>query len=231
MDNTISTYSFFSRNVFLVEGDSDRYFFKAVLFELKPELNQEIAFLDIGGKGNYEKWKNFFIGFGLEVSYIGDFDNVFTLEFAGNSIINQADKVEIEHELKQNKLGNLSDEQKTQFRFLYDKIVMDSDFLENPKRDTWKPLIDKFISLVRITSNEMATKVKLLYADIDTDIDHKYQENVFLLKKGSIEDYIGTRHADLTDIIDFCESHLSTWLSNGSQESEEIKSIIAKIIS
>ncbi len=74
LDNTRSTYAFFSKKVLLVEGDTDRYFFKAVIQNKHPELDQEIAILHIGGKCNYEAWKNLFESFGLAVYFIADFD-------------------------------------------------------------------------------------------------------------------------------------------------------------
>lgn len=74
LDNTRSTYAFFAKKVLLVEGDSDRYFFKAVIQELFQELEQEIAVLDIGGKGNFNEWTTLFESFGLEVFRLADFD-------------------------------------------------------------------------------------------------------------------------------------------------------------
>jgi predicted ATP-dependent endonuclease of OLD family len=59
LDNTRSTYAFFAKKVLLVEGETDRYFFKALNEEIKPELNQKITVLDIIGKPNYEVWKDF----------------------------------------------------------------------------------------------------------------------------------------------------------------------------
>ena len=76
LDNTRSTYAFFAKKVILVEGETDRYFFKALIKEIVPNLNQEIAVLDISGKPNYETWKEFFEAFGLTVFFIGDFDAV-----------------------------------------------------------------------------------------------------------------------------------------------------------
>lgn len=78
LDNTRSTYAFFAKKVLLVEGEIDRYFFKALLQEIKPELNQEIAILDIMGKSNYNEWKNFFESFGLTTYFIGDLDSAFS---------------------------------------------------------------------------------------------------------------------------------------------------------
>lgn len=74
LDNTRSTYAFFARKVLLVEGDTDRYFFKSLIQEKYPKFEQEIAVLDIGGKGNFFAWKDLFDSFGLQVYCIGDLD-------------------------------------------------------------------------------------------------------------------------------------------------------------
>lgn len=77
LDNTRSTYAFFAKKIILVEGDTDRYFLKSVIQELKPELTQEIAVLDITGKANYSEWKDLFEAFGLPVYFLGDLDSAF----------------------------------------------------------------------------------------------------------------------------------------------------------
>jgi len=74
LDNTRSTYAFFAKKVLLVEGETDRYFFKALIQELRPELSQEIAVLDIVGKPQQKIWRDFFESFGLTVFFIGDLD-------------------------------------------------------------------------------------------------------------------------------------------------------------
>jgi predicted ATP-dependent endonuclease of OLD family len=74
LDNTRSTYAFFAKKVLLVEGDSDRYFFKSIILEKYPELDQEIAILYIEGKNNYPAWNSLFTAFGLSVYYITDLD-------------------------------------------------------------------------------------------------------------------------------------------------------------
>lgn len=74
LDNTRCTHAFFTKKVILVEGDSDRYFFKSVIQEKYPELDQNITILDIGGKGSFEEWGNLFRDFGLIVYIIADLD-------------------------------------------------------------------------------------------------------------------------------------------------------------
>jgi predicted ATP-dependent endonuclease of OLD family len=77
LDNTRSTYAFFAKKVVLVEGDSDRYFFKAVIQWLYQRLDQEIAILHVAGKKELEHWTTLFEEFGLNVYRIADFDYVY----------------------------------------------------------------------------------------------------------------------------------------------------------
>lgn len=79
LDNTRSTYAFFSKKVVLVEGDTDRYFFRALIQERYPSLEQEISVLHVGGKAEFPKWQALFSSFGLRVYVIADFDYLFDL--------------------------------------------------------------------------------------------------------------------------------------------------------
>ena len=79
LDNTRSTYAFFAKKVVLVEGDSDRFFFKAVVQSLHQDLNQEIAILHVGGKNELNQWTALFESFGLTVFRISDFDYVLNI--------------------------------------------------------------------------------------------------------------------------------------------------------
>lgn len=79
LDNTRSTYAFFAKKVVLVEGDSDRYFFKALVQSLYQELNQEIAILHVGGKNELAQWTTLFESFGLTVYRIADLDYAYNL--------------------------------------------------------------------------------------------------------------------------------------------------------
>jgi predicted ATP-dependent endonuclease of OLD family len=81
LDNTRSTYAFFAKKVVLVEGDTDRYFIKAVIQNLYRHLDQEIAILHIGGKLEFAKWTKLFSDFGLNVFAIADFDYLATLYY------------------------------------------------------------------------------------------------------------------------------------------------------
>jgi predicted ATP-dependent endonuclease of OLD family len=81
LDNTRSTYAFFAKKVVLVEGDTDRYFIRAVILEKYRALDQEIAVLHVGGKRDFIKWRELFSAFGLSVSVVSDFDYLATLHY------------------------------------------------------------------------------------------------------------------------------------------------------
>lgn len=79
LDNTRSTYAFFAKKVVLVEGDTDRFFFKAMMQSLHQELDQEIAILHVGGKSELALWTDLFENFGLIVYRIADLDYAYNL--------------------------------------------------------------------------------------------------------------------------------------------------------
>ncbi|MCY4151238.1 MAG: AAA family ATPase [Aestuariivita sp.] len=76
LDNTRSTYAFFAKKVILVEGETDRYFYRAVLQKKHRSLEQEIAVLLVQGKFEFNRWRNLFETFGLQVFVIADFDYI-----------------------------------------------------------------------------------------------------------------------------------------------------------
>ncbi len=78
LDNTRSTYAFFAKKVVLVEGDSDRYFFKAAVQATYQELDQEIAILHVAGKNELTQWTSLFENFGLIVYRIADLDYAYS---------------------------------------------------------------------------------------------------------------------------------------------------------
>lgn len=230
LDNTRATYAFFGKKVLLVEGETDRYFFKAALHELNPELGQEISVLDIGGKASYESWRDFFQSFGLTVFYIGDFDNVHTLKRQGKPLVERAKRDEIDNELKQECLNNLSEIQKQCFEQSFNDLTSDPKFLSNPKRRPWKALLDLFLSFVKIKKEKIVERVRLTNGNIEAEIEGLYSENIFILKKGDLETYLGLETKGLAQVISFCNESLKEFLGGNSDEAKEVKTILQKLM-
>ncbi|CAJ0787501.1 hypothetical protein LMG7141_01947 [Ralstonia condita] len=232
LDNTRSTYAFFSKKVVLVEGDSDRYFFRAIFKEFYPDLTQELAVLDVGGKGGFIKWKRFFEAFGLVVYCIGDFDNVLSMKFAdGNTIIDKAEKFLIEADLKQHKLNDLPSEKKAAFESAFNNLVGDEGCISKPNRELWKPVIDMFINFVSVPNAEIVQEIRRRHPEVDEAIASKYRDGIFILKKGAIENYVGGSHADISHIAKFCSEELKNWRNESNEYVSEIREIIGKIVS
>ncbi len=231
LDNTRSTYAFFSKKIVLVEGDTDRYFFKAVLDELYPDYSQEVAIIDIGGKGNYKMWREFFEEFGLYVYYIGDFDNVFSLKTNdGSSLIDKSQYESIKATLIQEKLNSLSQVQKDDLANKHNALIADPNFINSPKINLWFLLMDSFRNLSKVSKEELISKIKTANPDIEQKIDEIYSENIFILKRGSIESYIGNGHGNLNEVVEFCLTNLASWIQSDIPESIEIKYILENII-
>lgn len=230
LDNTRSTFAFFAKKVVLVEGDSDRYFFKSVLNELKPTSSQDVAIVDIGGKGSLQSWKQFFDSFGLKVYFIGDFDNVFTLKANGTTILNPRTSQEIEHRLKQAKLNNLSADQKQTLEMHYRELVANAEYLQRPPRSLWKPLLDTFIEFSKVDGQSICAEAIRTNPEVERKIEELYQEGLFILKRGDLEKYLGLNSKGLPEIIKFCNESLKDFLKGPSAEAAEIKTIFERFL-
>lgn len=171
LDNTRSTYAFFAKKVLLVEGETDRYFFKSLIQERSPHLNQEIAILDIVGKPNYESWKNFFEAFGLTVYFIGDLDAA--------------------------------------YKFIYTTETAQ-----------------------KLNTAELVAAFKTSHPNLITDIESKYSDDIYILKNGDLEHYLGIHNKGLAETIKFCSKNLTTYAQDDSNDnSKEIRFIFDQIVS
>ena len=66
--------------------------------------------------------------------------------------------------------------------------------------------------------------------DWETKIEGDYVNDIFVLKKGALEQYLGIRK-DLTAVIEFCDKNLNAFLADTSNTySVEMKVILNKIL-
>jgi len=72
--------AFFSQRVVLFEGESDDAYCRHVAPLLNPEWDfdkKNVAMVRVSGKGNFQKYRDFFNAFGVEVKIVADLDAMF----------------------------------------------------------------------------------------------------------------------------------------------------------
>lgn len=172
LDNIRSTHAFFGSKVLLVEGEDDRYFFRALIQEIerknKKGFSQDITVLDIGGKGKKpEIWKRLFESFGLKTYFIADLDysNIFYPTETSKTVHN---------------------------------------------------------------SQEICTYLDK-HTDLYSKIENEYKNNTFILKAGSLEQYLEIHNKGLSNVIDFCHNSLVKHLQSVNIKNSELKMIMSMI--
>lgn len=171
LDNKRSTHAFFGSKVLLVEGDSDRYFFRAILGEIEEKMKkgvvQDITVLDINDKKKDSEWRTLFEAFGLKTFFVTDLDYA--------------------------------------FKFYPTETA------------------------TKINTPQSASQFLTNYPDVITKIDAEYQNGTFVLKEGDLEIYLGIQK-DLSNVIDFCNNTIKTYIANGADTKvQELKKIMAQV--
>lgn len=171
LDNKRSTHAFFGSKILLVEGDSDRYFFRSIIGEIeekhKKGLVQDITVLDINDKKKDSEWRTLFEAFGLKTFFVTDLDYA--------------------------------------FKFYPTETA------------------------TKINTLQLANQFLTNHPDVITKIDAEYPNGTFVLKEGDLEIYLGIQK-DLSNVIDFCNNNIKTYIANGTDTKvQELKKIMAQV--
>lgn len=171
LDNKRSTHAFFGSRVLLVEGDTDRYFFRAVLGEIEGKLKrgivQDVTVLDINDKKKDAEWRVLFDAFGLQTFFITDLDYA--------------------------------------FKFYPTETA------------------------TKVNTQALATQFLTNHPDVTTKIEAEYPNGTFVLKEGDLEIYLGIQK-DLTNVINFCQNNLKTFLANTTDSKvKELRMIMSQV--
>jgi putative ATP-dependent endonuclease of OLD family len=236
---TNSSRIFFADKVLLVEGDSDEYFFRFYLSNYYfPKYPKEdaIEILYIGGKTNYDKWREFLKLFEIPNYFICDLDNVKDFGLISSAGIPLQEIIE---KSKNEIIGKIFEEKvkpkitkdgKALFLNI-DKMIKNNFVVEESDKEEFKQLWayllekqgirrDHFIAHLQKTKNEVLLK-KLM-----SEIEKKYNDNVFILKQGDLEFYLGiTGHKESAKVIDFCNNNFSSWI----EQEEKLDSTKSKL--
>ncbi len=87
-------------------------------------------------------------------------------------------------------------------------------------------MIDHVTQLSRVTASELTMEVLRRHPELDDVITKLQADNIYILRLGSLEAYTNTKHGDLADVVQFCESKLVPWLDSGENCVGEIRSIL-----
>ena len=198
--------AFFARKVLLVEGDSDLLYIRHISKILKNEWDftkENIPIIRILGKGNIKIFREFFILFNVEIHTLMDLDviiegfNKLGLKESymneQSSIIQELDQL-IQHENQQNELSDRNIRElisRRTFRQRYDKFrelvnkVKTGDILTDIETTELDLLFLDEVNLTRKRALKLETFEKVL----KPFIYELYKEKIYILSKGSIEDY------------------------------------------
>jgi hypothetical protein len=58
------------------------------------------------------------------------------------------------------------------------------------------------------------------WADIKKKIISKYEEKIYILQHGELEDYLGLTNKDFQKLIDFCNNDFNNWYNNNNNRNE-----------
>ena len=203
---------FFSDFVVMVEGDTDEIVFKQILSTIKRStgFRENVGVMKIGGKYNYEKFKPFLKTLEIKSCFIGDLDNI--AEFSKG------------------------DEEIKKLLVTHEKRVV-KDVIHNPAAKDHVQLVD-FLKEA-IETGEME-KLKALYEHIvsirtqlkpdlkederkklDKFIETMYAQNVYILKRGDIEEYFPEEYKrkGLDNVLMLTGEKYGSWQSHDGYKS------------
>lgn len=235
---TNSSRVFFSDIVILVEGSSDEYFFKYFYdnyYLTKNQTKATIEFLNIGGKSNRKKWKDFLDLFNIKNAFIGDFDNIQNEGVAGLAGVNYQELIDsikqyaiTEVNKKISEAGNSSKDGIALFENLDNIIQKDFVINEDEKRNLsnlWNYLLERCgISggnLFKFLSDPENTAI---FQKIRQAIVKKYSEDIYILQQGDLESYLGISK-DMNNVINFCANSFGEWIKTEEAKAADISKL------
>lgn len=206
---------FFADKVILVEGISDRIIFDAIISTSEKKTPKVIEIIEIGGKGFFAAYKKTLDACGIEFSRIADLDYI---EQVGSQELRALFKLN-SNEIKKDVIDNVGSLDGSALVERINEAMTGGEW--GDARSTWDYIKSRRRQLIPDLSTEQITT-------LNTFITSLYSENIFILKKGSLEKYLpeGYRKKDLQKLILFVtETDFLAALENDSKE--ELQHILA----
>lgn len=194
---------FFSDKVILVEGVIDRIIYEKILKVLQKTNNNSevIEIIEVYGKENFNKFKTFLETWKIKNCIFADFDYLVTIGDEGIKKLFNVDFTKMK-----NSLDDKNSKDAKNLLKVLDKIII--------KIENKNELIDKDIQDIKelynyIKNRNISLKENITDEDekkTESCIENKYQDNIFILKEGEIENYFGRGHFDIKKAIEVAQS-------------------------
>ncbi|MBA7493624.1 hypothetical protein ES702_04183 [subsurface metagenome] len=209
---------FFADKVILVEGVVDRIIYEKVLRILqKTEDNSEVVeIVEVYGGENFEKFKLFLQTWKIKSYIFTDFDYLATTGSGDIKVL-----FNVDYGKMKKSLGDKNSKDAKALLGSLNKIINKKK--EELVEEDLKNIEDLFNY---IKSRHISLKENIAVEDkkkIESYIKNQYQNNIFILKNGEIEDYFSGGHFDIKKAIETAQS------INQDNIPEEIKTNFTKI--
>lgn len=218
---------FFADKVVLVEGLGDRILFQRLIEIYKKNTQEVIEVLEVHGKGNFEKFRDFLDLFEIKNFIIADLDYAFNI---GSGKIKNMFITNYKN-IDKNVLKNKKSKDAKSLSECLEKIIIDiKDGNLNSKEIEEVNKIWDYIKSrhKKIKDNISADEKTELYEFIEA----KKSERIYILKYGEIEDYIPeiSKNRNVESTIEFVKNKkLEAWI-NQKEKDEKIKDLESIIL-
>lgn len=222
--------AFFAQCVVLVEGDSDTFTYPhlAKLFTSEwDDVDRNIMFVKIGGKGNISRYRQFFSSFSIPIHVIADLDAL----VRGFEHLTKNEDVRTEHSrlmsLISDAITEVNDPNSNSVRSIVTRRTASqlwsaaqsylADWRHGPSDDLARQ-VDETLTELFDAGNGDAKLAQLtdpssqeISAARDSVISSLAEENVYVLRRGDLETYCGTKAGSdkVAIAIEFCKTTTS----------------------
>jgi putative ATP-dependent endonuclease of the OLD family len=241
LDLTSSAKIFFVDRALLVEGETDEYFWRFHLDQLKRMSEETDAppfqgitnfeIFSIKGKGERATWTDFLNKFGLRVSFLGDWDNI--------AEVASVDIRLYEEGCKQAAAKAAGEIQKKgswdaiNLFALIDAYVKASSPAALTELNNFKNyILSRHVKYAKLVEH-IETNHPTEWRAIERSIQDAYKQGIFILQAGELEDYISVQGKGIDKVIEFCQQGYPHWLTDIKYEKhrKELEGIISMIFS
>lgn len=223
---------FFADKVMLVEGISDRLIFQR-LIEKYHKSETIIEVLEVHGKDNLVKYRNFLELFKIKNYIVADLDYVTDIGDSNIKNMLDVDNIKIEDDVVLNKKSKDGKNLMALFREIIAKLKKGEKVEGTETFMSLNKFLEYVESRYRKLKDDLSEADKQLLYEF---IDSKKSKSIFILKYGEIEDYFPeiSKNRSLESIVEFITTEkLDRWYEKAEKDDmrKDLELIISKIMS